>query len=237
MKVLLVGSGRMGHEIKALAHQYNSEINMCVDPSSGLQIFNDFTLVERLGIDVAIDFSHPDVTPYLLKWCERTHCPLVSGTTGIGKQMDSLMKSVGLTIPVFWSSNMSLGVALVTRMLSVFAHFNNFDFQIEETHHRQKIDRPSGTALSLQHALEASIGRQVDSPVSLRLGEVFGIHKILAVGHDESIEIIHQAYNRRVFAVGALMVAQWLIEYRRPGYYQMEDFLSLSCHSSTGPRS
>ena len=127
-------------------------------------------------------------------------------------------------IPVFWASNFSIGVALVTEMLNVFSKHNEFDFQIEELHHRHKRDRPSGTAKSLQKALQKVVLKDLPEPVSIRGGEIFGIHKVWAMGASENITIEHTALNRSVFAEGAVRAAVWLAE-QKSGNYTMRDLL------------
>ena len=110
--------------------------------------------------------------------------------------------------PVLWSANMSLGVNFVAELIkSLSVLEEDFDFQIEETHHRHKVDKPSGTAILLQESLQAKLKKTLPEPLSVRGGGVFGIHKLMAMSEEETITIEHVALNRKVFAKGAVKAA------------------------------
>ncbi len=175
-------------------------------------------------LDVMIDFSNPDAMSEALKWCVKNKVAFLGGTTGISNAQEKEMIAAAKVIPVFWASNFSVGVALMTEMLNVFSKHKEFDFQIEELHHRHKKDRPSGTAKSLQKALQKVVSKALPEPVSIRGGEIFGIHKVWAMSPSETITIEHTALNRSVFAKGAIRAAAWLSE-QEPGNYTMRDLL------------
>ena len=122
---------------------------------------------------------------------------------------------------VFWAPNMSIGIHWLLHILPHFSHLTEMDFQIEEIQHKEKKDNPSGTALLLFDNLKKVVA-SLPPPLFIRGGGVFGVHKIMALGQDEVIEITHSALNRKVFAVGALRVAQW-IRNKKPGFYSMAD--------------
>lgn len=226
IKVLLTGAaGRMGQEIVELAKSDSQiQIVLKVDrPGKG-----DFASLPSSGArpaDVVVDFSAPEFLRDILNWCLQTKTPIVSGTTGLIDTDYELLKKVSHTVPVLWSANMSMGIALVAQLLKSFgAVADEFTFQIEEVHHHRKVDAPSGTALYLQRELEAAVDKTVSPPLSIRGGGVFGIHKIWVMGEEETITIEHTALNRRVFARGALRAAQWLAT-QSPGLYTVNDAL------------
>jgi 4-hydroxy-tetrahydrodipicolinate reductase len=211
IKIALVGrGGKMGQEIEKL-----------LSGASKKMILTE--LVK--GADVVIDFSSPQGFESTLKWCVKNKVPFVSGTTGISVEHERQLKSAAKKIPVLWSSNFSLGIALVTEMMKQFSDIEDFDFQIEEFHHKHKKDKPSGTAKTLQKELHKIVQKKLPEPLSVRGGENFGIHKIWAMSSAENILIEHTALNRSVFASGAIRASLWLIK-QTPGNYTMRDLLS-----------
>ena len=209
-KIALMGSsGKMGQELKQLILLRPKELR----------------LVERdQSADVLIDFSSPEGLLDAIKWSVKNKTPLVSGTTGIGPKEERALKAAAQKIAVFWTSNFSMGIALVSIMLKHFQEAEDFDFQIEEFHHRHKKDRPSGTAKTLQKELQKYVHQKLPEPVAIRGGEIFGIHKVWAMSSSENILIEHTALNRSVFAKGALKAALWLTQ-QAPGNYTMRDLL------------
>lgn len=216
LSVALVGaSGRMGQEIQRLAQQERCKIVAAVETKK------DWANVKEAKPDVVVDFSTPAGLLEAIAWCSRNRIPLVSGTTGIGPKQRAAFKKAAKTIPIFYSSNMSQGIATTQTMLEQLATVKEWDFQVEEIHHCHKKDRPSGTALLLQQALVKAIGRTAPEILSIRGGGVPGTHSVLAMGPDETILIQHIAYNRGVFARGALKAARWLFDKTRPGFYDL----------------
>jgi 4-hydroxy-tetrahydrodipicolinate reductase len=220
----------MGREILALSTDLECDV-VCGLSRSGSRI-GDVPVSPSIqnwnasGLDVVIDFSLPESTPEISEWCAKNKKPLVSGVTGLQQAHHEALNKASASTAVFWAPNMSLGVAVTARMLREMKHLNGFDFQIEELHHNRKKDRPSGTALFLQDALKKSVGEQVPDPVAIRGGGIFGIHKIWAMGEEETITIEHTAMSRRVFARGALQAARWIVG-KASGTYKMDDLLSL----------
>jgi len=230
MKVGLVGaSGRMGQEItEILKTKNNLELFLAVCRKSSLA---EFTYTretpncpEAKEVDIWIDFSGPEILKSLLSVAIKNSTPVVSGTTGLAPTEQAALKKASAKIPVLWASNMSLGVAVLTEALEVFAKINQFDFQIEEFHHNRKKDRPSGTAKSLQEKLEKIVGRTLPEPLSIRGGGIFGVHKVHAMADEEHLVFEHMALNRAVFARGAVEAAQWLCS-KKKGFYSMRDVL------------
>lgn len=173
---------------------------------------------------VVIDFSTPEGLSKALEWCERNSCPLVSGTTGLTSKQNERIDQAANAIAILWAPNMSLGVTLLTRWLKIFESLKDWDYQIEEMHHRHKKDKPSGTGLYLQKELESVLKRPLPPILSVRGGGVFGVHKVTAMSDEETISLEHVALNRIVFARGALTAARWLVG-KKPGRYVMMDVL------------
>ena len=219
---ILGSSGRMGQETKAVCE--NAGYKILYELSS--KNFASFMKQkEAVAPDVWIDFSKPQVLDQFLDYLAKNPAPLVSGTTGLTSEQQAKLKKLSKKTSVFWAPNMSVGVALVARMLEVFQGYSDFDFQIEEAHHRHKKDRPSGTAIFLQEKLADVLGkRNLPAPLSIRAGGVYGIHKVQAFSDEEIISVEHFALNRRVFAKGALWAATEIYKYKS-GYFEMKDLL------------
>lgn len=230
IKVAVIGAGgRMGQEITKVISQtkgleafiavsrtqvdgYAHSINDLKDPMLG-------------RADVIIDFSSVDLFDRVIEISVKLKKPLVSGVTGITAAQEKKMKAASTKIPVLWSSNMSLGVAVVKEALAAFSALQGFDFQIEEFHHNKKKDNPSGTALTLQKRLKEVVSGNVPEPIGIRGGGIFGVHKIWAMSDEEVICFEHQALNRTVFARGAVRCAQWLVKKKKAGLYTMREVL------------
>jgi 4-hydroxy-tetrahydrodipicolinate reductase len=236
LRVGLVGaSGRMGQEITEILQenggknkdfQFELYLAICRTTSLAEFIFTRETPLckEASDVDVWIDFSSPEILSDLIKVAKKYKTPIVTGTTGLTPAQFRTLKQAAGTVPVLWSSNMSLGVAVLTEALEVFKHIHQFDFQIEEFHHIRKKDKPSGTAKSLQAKLEEVVEKTLPEPLAIRGGGIFGIHKVHAMSEEEHIVFEHTAMNRAVFARGAVQAAQWLCS-KKKGYYQMRDVL------------
>ena len=224
VKVAVFGSrGRMGKEVISLLESH-PKLSL-----SGVSDIND--AIEALDLhepNVVIDFSSPEGLKKIAKWCAGNNTPLVSGTTGVSEVDEKKISSFSRKIPLFRSANMSLGVNAMAHALKMFAQeFSDADIQIEEIHHRHKKDAPSGTAKFLHETLLSS-GRKkihIQPTVSLRGGEIFGIHKVYFFSKNEWVCFEHQAMNRSVFAEGAIQAALWLST-QRPGLYSMSHLLS-----------
>ena len=194
--------------------------------------------------DVIIDFSIPTTTPEILRYALEKKTPVVIGTTGLGERELKLLRSASDRIPVFQTGNMSLGVNLQVELVQLAASTlgASFDVEIIETHHRKKVDSPSGTALMLANAV-ASISpedeefvygrheknkRRTDNEIgihSVRGGTVVGEHQVQFIGNDEIIEISHRAFSKQVFAQGALRAARFLAS-KQSGLYNMKNVFS-----------
>jgi 4-hydroxy-tetrahydrodipicolinate reductase len=181
-----------------------------------------------IDVDVVVDFSMPDGFSKTLDWCLDKRKPLVSGTTGLSRAQIESMEAAAKDIPILWSANMSLGVHVLARALKSLQALKGWDFQIEETHHRFKKDKPSGTAIFLQNELEKIVGEGVvPRPLSIRGGGVIGIHRVDAMALEETLRFEHQAVSRSVFARGALTAASWLAKRKgKANLYTIADVLA-----------
>lgn len=173
-------------------------------------------------VNVWIDFSSPEGFFELVKITEKEKTAIVSGTTGFSEKEFTEFKKIAKIRNLFWASNMSPGLWTFRQALKNFKTLAHFDFAIEEIHHTQKKDKPSGTAKTLHRDLESVVQKKIDTPVSHRLGGVFGIHTVFAASPNEVITLQHQALNRTVFAEGALLAATWLSK-QKTGLYTMDD--------------
>jgi 4-hydroxy-tetrahydrodipicolinate reductase len=238
-RIAIVGiTGRMGGELASLAPTLGFEVTAGVAPDPGSYvatvssaplplIAKTIDALDASLCDLVIDFSLPEATVAVIAWCVKNKKPLVSGVTGVSGAAKKAFELAAGDIAVLWSPNMSLGVAVMARALSALSALEGFDFQIEEFHHAQKKDRPSGTALFLQEKLKEAVGKPLPEPIAIRGGGIFGTHRVFAMGEEEMITFEHTAMNRRVFARGALKAAAW-IDSRPAGLYKMDDVLGES---------
>lgn len=171
-------------------------------------------------VDVWLDFSSPDHLQELLKLTKKT--PIVSGTTGNSASQLKKIKAASSKRPLFWASNMSLGVWALRQALNSLALLKDFEFKVEEIHHTQKKDNPGGTAKTIRDDLEKIVSKKVTLPLGKRVGDVFGIHKVIATSPSETLSFEHTALNREVFAEGALKAARWIVN-KKHGYYSMDN--------------
>lgn len=193
--------------------------------------------------DCIIDFSHPSALSDLLEYGVQKKIPLVLATTGYSQQQVDEIHNASQSTAIFFTANMSLGINLMVELAKKAASVlgRDFDIEIIEKHHNQKIDAPSGTALMLADAVAGALPQK---PVyvydrhskrekrtkneigihSIRGGTITGEHEILFAGRDEFFSLCHSAATKEVFAVGALNAALFLIG-KQPGLYQMSDLL------------
>jgi 4-hydroxy-tetrahydrodipicolinate reductase len=220
LKIGIVGpNGRMGQEIVKVV-----EDNPRCDVFYTLTRDTKMDAKKLAQVDVWIDFSSPKALKDVLQMAEKNKTPVVCGTTGFSKDEKKLLETYAKKIPVLWSSNMSLGVAILNEALKSLSAISHFDFQIEEFHHNKKKDKPSGTAITLQENLEKAVGRDLPEPLAIRGGGIFGVHKIYAMSDEEVLMFEHTALNRAVFAKGSVQAAEWLVQ-QKPGLYQIRDVL------------
>lgn len=233
LKLLVHGaSGRMGRALLRFIEADEAlQLAVAVTASGGHDLggVNQLPasrLDEAPDFDVAIDFSLPAGFDALLASCRNRGRPLVSGTTGLSQAQREALERAGHEIPVLWSANFSVGVTVLAELVRrASAALPGWDCDIVESHHVNKLDAPSGTALMLGASVEAGRGRP-PAYASLRAGDIVGEHLVQMSGAGERLELVHRASDRDIFARGALHAAQWLSG-QTPGRYAMKDCLGL----------
>lgn len=192
--------------------------------------------------DVIIDVSHASLVAHHAQCFSDSGCAWVLGTTGLDATAQSAVKNASTRIPVLQAANFSPALTMLLSLArELSAALPDYDAEITEIHHRQKIDAPSGTALAIGHAVAAGRhvdfnevartdqnGKRPDNAIgfsSLRGGQVIGEHDLHFFAADEEITLSHRALDRRVFARGALQAARWLSQHSQAGLYGMEDVL------------
>jgi 4-hydroxy-tetrahydrodipicolinate reductase len=170
--------------------------------------------------DALVDFSTPCSTLEAIEFAAQRGKPVISGTTGLSEKNLEQIKEFSKTIPILHSSNFSFGIHLMAALIKkCAAALPEFDFAIIDKHHNRKKDAPSGTALFL--AEQISRKAQI---VSIREGNVSGEHICDFAGENEMISIAHQVFSRKVFAIGALKCARWIVD-KSPKLYSMQDYI------------
>lgn len=240
MRILVNGAGgRMGREVLRLMEQNSIALAAGVDRHGGEGVYQ--TLREYTGpADVVIDFSSHAATRELMDYCVDRNLPVVVATTGHTPEELAVIDEAAAHIPVFRSANMSVGVALLVRLVKqAAAIFAGCDVEIVEAHHNRKADAPSGTALLLADAVKSQrpdaqyvcgrSGMQKREPEeigihALRMGNVVGRHEVIFATDTQTITLKHEAHDRALFAEGAITAAGFLVN-QAPGLYQMEDLL------------
>lgn len=222
MKIALIGYGKMGRIIERIALERGHEIVSIIDINNR----DDFNSEAYKSADVAIEFSVPSVAVSNIRSSFAAGVPVVCGTTGWTEALPELRDEIeegGYTL--FWSSNYSLGVNIFMKVNSYLAHLMNrfpeYNVEMTEVHHTQKLDAPSGTAITLAEGILEELDRKTswskeleDSPAhmaikSIREGQVPGIHTIRYESEVDSITMTHDAKSREGFALGAVVAAEF----------------------------
>ncbi|WP_222564527.1 4-hydroxy-tetrahydrodipicolinate reductase [Novilysobacter antarcticus] len=224
-------SGRMGQSLLRLAAERDDlQVVAAVSRSKpsqrvldGLPYFASSELSGVPAFDVAVDFSLAAGFDPILTVCVQRGAALVSGTTGLESAQREALGRAAERIAVLSAANFSLGVAVLEELIERAASaLQGWDCDIVESHHKHKLDAPSGTALAL--GARAEQGGAQPRYASLRAGDIVGEHTVQFTGPGERIELVHRATSRDVFARGALHAAAWLAG-REPGRYQLRDML------------
>ncbi|QWX85620.1 4-hydroxy-tetrahydrodipicolinate reductase [Cellulophaga sp. HaHaR_3_176] len=232
MKIALFGYGKMGKMIEELATKKNHTIIAKINA--------DQTDIDFSNIDVAIDFSQPSAAFNNIKLCLENNTPIISGTTGwLDKYDDAVALCNENNGGFIYASNFSLGVNLFFELNEYLAkmmtNLRDYNVSMEEIHHTQKLDAPSGTAITLAEGViknTSYTGWSLENPKeheikinAVREGQVPGTHIVDYKSDVDSIEIKHTADNREGFALGAIAAAEWLIG--KHGVFNMKDVLHL----------
>ena len=245
MNVLVYGFGLMGKKV-AQAVRNNTQMNLVgvVSPVFDAKIDEKmYTSLSEVNekIDAIIDFSHPDNLSDILKFGVKNHCALVLATTGYTQQQILHIEEASSQIPIFQSYNTSFGVSMLTKIVKEVAkefYDNDYDIEIIEKHHNQKIDAPSGTAKLLYDVIHEDINETKEvydrSTVhhkrekkevgiqSVRAGTIFGEHTVLFAGHDEIIEVKHTALSKEVFVQGAISACLKIVD-KDNGFFSLKN--------------
>ena len=225
-RLAILGLGKMGREVDGLAKERGVEVVARLDAAEMLDRSAAMAALRRA--QVAVEFTTPNAAVSNIDLCIEAGVPIVVGTTGWYDQLDGVRARVEkYDGALLFAPNFSLGVALMralcVRAGQLLRGMEGFDVHISETHHAQKKDAPSGTALLLRDALgEAGRGVQI---TSVRTGNVPGHHEIAIDSAHETVVVSHDARSRRIFADGALRAALWLRG--RRGVFTMDDVLEL----------
>lgn len=236
MKIAIIGYGKMGKTIERIALEKGHEIVLKIDVENR----SDFTKENLQKAEVAIEFSRPESAFENIADCLRAGVPTVSGTTG---WLDKLKEAKQICMETggafFYASNYSIGVniffALNEQLAKMMNDFPSYKVQLEEIHHTQKLDAPSGTAITLAEGVLDNLTRKekwINEPehsstdlsiLSKRIEKVPGTHRVTYSSVVDTIEIKHTAHSREGFAAGAVMAAEWLVG--KKGFFGMKDLL------------
>jgi len=235
MKVALIGYGKMGKTIEKILLDRKHEVVARFD-SKGIRE------EELKQADVAIEFTRPEAAFGNIASCLKNNIPVVIGTTGWLHQYDEAVQLCKAhNSALLYASNFSLGVNIFfeinQRLAAAMEAFEQYEVSVEEIHHTQKLDAPSGTAITLAEQIEENISRKQGWTMNdqhgkeqihieaKRIPDVNGTHIITYQSEIDTIQIKHEAHNRQGFALGAVMAAEFL--HGKTGIYQMKDVLNL----------
>ena len=246
LKVIINGySGAMGKVLTKCVMEDNELELVCASSKDSLDGVPFKTYSKMMDIeenaDVIIDFSHHSAIDDVLAYATKTKTPLVIATTGFNDEELEKIQDASTIIPIFHSSNMSLGVNVLVKLVKEAAKaLNGFDIEIIEKHHNKKLDSPSGTAVMIANGVKEVLdnsefiyGRHGRSEKrssnevgihAIRGGTIVGEHTTIFAGHDEIIEIKHTAQSKDIFAKGAITAAKFLVN-QDAGYYNMNNIL------------
>ena len=246
MKIALLGYGKMGKAVEQIAIDRGHQILLRVDAEN----HENLTIYNLKKVDLAIDFSTPASVLNNIKLCFEAEIPLVVGTTGWYNHLDEIKNTCEAGKKSFlYASNFSIGVNIffhINKMLAaVMNRYSQYEVQIEEIHHTQKLDSPSGTAITMASDIVRCLDRKsewinelignekavIAKPEQLlieshRIEDVPGTHTVIYSSEVDEIEIKHTAHSRTGFALGAVLASEWL--YGRKGFYNITSMFDFS---------
>ena len=249
VNIILSGcNGKMGRVISRLAAEREdckivAGVDLYGESQFGFDIYRTFSELPQLDA-VIVDFSHPNALSGLIEYAKKYNLPCVLCSTGYSKEQIEKIQNVSNELPVFFSGNMSLGINLLIALSKKAAQVlgNDFDIEVIEKHHNQKIDAPSGTALMIADAISSTLseepqyiydrhsvrkkrGNNEIGLHSVRGGTIVGEHEVIFAGHDEIVSLKHQALSKEVFAAGSLNAAVYMSG-KPSGLYDMGSILN-----------
>lgn len=239
-------NGRMGRTVISKIKNFDNlnligGFDIAIDENATFPIFTKFEDI-NVKIDVIVDFSYTVGTLNILEYAAKNNIPVVVATTGFTEEQENKIKEYSKNLPIFKSSNMSFDISLMAKIVSEVAKkLSNADIEIIETHHNQKKDAPSGTAILLANAINEVFDNKKEyvfdrhsksekrSPneigfSSIRGGNIVGEHTVQFFSENETFEVKHTSYSRDVFAEGALKAAEFLVS-QPNGFYNMNDLV------------
>ena len=244
MKIALLGYGKMGKIIERIALQNDHEIVAKINNEDDWKQFENSAKTNSCSCsqaDVAIEFSTPQTAVKNIYRCFELNIPVVVGTTGWHEQKEEIFSFCEQNQKaLFHASNFSIGMNLFfelnNRLAQLMKNFPDYHVHIEETHHLQKLDKPSGTAITLAENLISNYPAKTSwacdtihelsetlTIKTFREEDVFGIHNVIYKSNEDMIEIKHEAKSREGFAKGALLAAEWLLD--KKGVFTMTDLI------------
>lgn len=249
IKLVISGcNGKMGGVVTDIASKQQdigivAGFDVNTEAKYGYKVYDNPEVLTS-GADVLIDFSHPDMLDKILEFAVKTKTPSVIATTGLTDEQKEKLVKASESVPIFFSANMSLGVNLLIELAQKATKVlaDQFDIEIIEKHHNQKIDAPSGTALAIADGINDALKtrktyvydrhavrkKRTDEEIgihSIRGGTIVGEHSVIFAGKDEIIELKHEAMSREIFAVGAVAAAKYLIG-KPAKMYNMQDLVA-----------
>jgi|TARA_B100001964_G_C14246204_1_gene607537 4-hydroxy-tetrahydrodipicolinate reductase len=242
MKTAIIGYGRMGHEIEKIALDKGMNV-VKIDSTAEDADFKEINEESLNGVDVCVEFTHPDSVMDNIKKISKLGKNIVVGTTGWYDHMGEIKKVIKNTKTGFiWSGNFSIGVNVYFKIIEnaakIIDKVDDYDVFVHELHHNQKADSPSGTAVMIADILKENIGRKKKIVTeelkrkiepdelhvsSTRGGTIPGTHIVGLDSNADTIELKHTARNRSGFALGAVMAAQWIKS--KKGFYDIDDLM------------
>ena len=250
-RIILHGClGAMGRAVHKIADDYEVMISAGIsgEETSFCEGFPVFPQIGDCDIkaDVILDFSLAEAVSPLLRYAVNSKTPAVVCTTGLTPAQEDEIVEAAKTIAIFHSSNMSLGISLLTtvlRRVSRILYGSGFDIEILEKHHNRKIDAPSGTAYMLANAINSALANVLEPTYnrsqrrkrreheeiglsSIRGGTICGEHSVIFAGKEEVLEFKHTAFSQEIYAVGALNAVNYIKD-KAPGIYTMESLIDL----------
>lgn len=265
LRIAIIGAaGRMGKTlIEAVCRNERTALGAAIiEPNSSLEGVDAGELVGlgKIGVllsgsladqldtfDVLIDFTHPTLTMDNIALCVKAKKAIIIGTTGFSEAQKAQISEVAQCIPIVFSANFSVGINLCFKLLDMAAKVlgDEVDIEVMESHHRNKVDAPSGTALRMGEVVANALGRKLDDVAvygreghtgvrnretigfaTVRAGDIVGDHTVLFAAEGERVEITHKASYRMIYANGAVRSALWL-QSQPNGLYDMQDVLGL----------
>ena len=237
MKIAILGYGKMGKEIEKIALSRGNEVVLKIGEDNLI----DLTKENLSSADVAIEFSTPHTAFDNIQLCFEAGVPVVVGTTGWLDKINDCIQQTESGKGLFYASNFSVGVNVFfeinKKLASLMAPYNDYKVEMEEVHHTQKLDSPSGTAITLAEGIidnlpkvtnwvnEETVSENELGIVSKRIEKVPGTHIVTYENDIDEIYIKHTAHNRKGFALGAVLAAEFMKD--KSGFYGMSDLLGL----------